>query len=247
MKTIEIDERRVLVIPGNKQETISYAAQLILKKAQDAINDHGFFAIALSGGSTPKLVYQALSSSKQQIAWDKVYLFWSDERSVPPNDPMSNYHMAIVEGGLEKLPIKKENIFRMQAEDNIEENALKYEKTIKEKLKNRPFDLILLGVGEDGHTASLFPDTEALHEKNRLVIQNYVPQKKTWRMTFTFECINAADEIHFYLLGESKADILEKVLAPTGNLPSQKIGTPTHKATFIADTAAINLSLGLKD
>jgi 6-phosphogluconolactonase len=243
VKEIPFDGRRHLFIPGNKEATIEFAASHFIKCAGEAIADHGFFAVALSGGSTPKLIYKLLSSKyRDAISWDKVLLFWSDERAVSPEDSESNAHMALEEGGLKELSIPKENIFRMEGEKkDLEQVSHAYEKVIREQLKNASFDLMMLGMGDDGHTASLFPHTEALHMVGKLVAPNFVPQKKTWRLTLTFECINRAKHIVLYVLGSGKAEMVERVLKSPyspDDLPSQRVGTLSHPATYILDEDA---------
>lgn len=238
-KVQDFDERRNIVISGNYAETIQYCVDQFIEIAQDSIKHHGYFSVALSGGSTPKAIYQSLASSenREKIAWEKVLLFWSDERSVPPSDSDSNYHMAM-EAGFASLPLKLENIFRMKAEDNIEQHALEYEKLIQTRLPNKTFDAILLGMGEDGHTASLFPMTHGLKVQHRLVIGNFIPQKHTWRMTLTFECINSARHILIYALGKGKAEMVSRVLTGSydpDSLPIQNVGTTSHKALWILD------------
>jgi 6-phosphogluconolactonase len=146
-----------------------------------------------------------------------------------------------MEAGLASLPIPKEHIFRMKAEANIEENALEYERKIRELVPSSKFDLLMLGMGEDGHTASLFPHTHALHTKDRLVVGNYVPQKQTWRMSFTYECINSAHYTCIYSMGKNKADTVAKVFTGPRDpdlLPSQRVGTPSHKAVWVLDRDA---------
>lgn len=239
MKQWTIDRRRNLVVPGDKEATLKYATSHWLDCARKAIADHDAFYVALSGGSTPKALFQRFTHD--DLDWSKVYLFWSDERAVPPDDPDSNYHMAIEEGGLGKLPIPTHQIHRMVAEGDLEEGAKDYERTIKETLGDAPFDLVMLGMGDDGHTASLFPHTDALKVTNRLVVPNHVPQKETWRMTFTYQTINAAETIALYVLGAGKAQVLPKVLKGEEDpltYPSQKVGTPAHPALWIADEAA---------
>lgn len=238
-----IDKRRKIIIPGDKNETLSFIADHWIKSANIAIEKKGSFYVALSGGSTPKKLFQMLSSEdyRNQVDWSKVYLFWSDERSVAADHPDSNYHMALVDGGLKQLPILPEHIFRMEAEADCEKNALAYEITIKRMVKDSSFDLIMLGMGDDGHTASLFPYTKALHEKEKLVVANYVPQKKCWRLSFTFTLINQAKEICIYVLGAEKATMLERVLTSPFNeeeLPSQGVGSAHHPALWIADREA---------
>lgn len=231
------DSRRNLFIANDTAEAIAFATEHWIHSAKQAIQQRGKFAVALSGGSTPKAIYQALSHEKD-LDWTKVFLFWSDERSVPPDHPDSNYKMAMESFG--KLPIPPHQIFRMKAEEHREQNAKDYEEKIRHHLGKHLFDLVMLGVGEDGHTASLFPNTEALHVEDRLVVPNYVEAHKTWRMTFTFPCINQSAKIAFYALGASKQTIIPQVLnAPiVSSYPASKIGTPEHPALWILDKAA---------
>jgi 6-phosphogluconolactonase len=236
------DERRNISIPGDKQETITFCVKQLLQIGQEAIQQQGFFTIALSGGSTPNAIFKELSQPQyaDQLDWTKVLCFWSDERSVPPNHPESNYHMAM-QSGLGSLPIPQENIFRMEAEKDIEEGAKRYEELFIEKVPSRQFDLMMLGMGEDGHTASLFPRTHGLHTNDRLFIANYVPQKHTWRMSATYNSIHSSRIICIYVLGESKAEMVAKALTSPydpDNLPVQRVGTTTHKAIWILDQYA---------
>jgi len=236
-----IDERRRLIVPGDREKTIHYCVDHWFQVAQEAIADHGYFAVALSGGSTPLAIFQKLSAphNRDRIDWSKLFLFWGDERSVPPHHVDNNYRMAMEEGGLNQLPLNPKHIFRMEAEHDIESQAIEYERILKKILKDRPLDLIMLGMGDDGHTASLFPNTEGLHVENRWVIANYVPQKNSWRMSFTFDFINQAHHIFFYVLGKEKKEMLEKILEPFSDLfPAQKIGTPLHPAYWIIDLDA---------
>ena len=237
-----VDQRRHLIIPGNYEVTIAFCCDHFCKLAKNAIDTHGAFFVALSGGSTPKTIFERLTTEPyaQKIDWSKVHLFWGDERSVPPDHEESNYRMAM-KAGLEKMPIPKEQIHRMHAEKEIEKNALEYEKTILQVLGKHPFDMIMLGMGEDGHTASLFPETKALYEKEHLVVANEVPQKNTWRMTLTFDCINQAQNAVFYVLGAGKKEMLARVLSAGEKFPSQRIGTKEHPALWIADEAAAAL------
>ncbi len=243
MKEFLFDNRRLILVPGDLETTLDYCVSHWIDTALKAIEDHDFFAVALSGGSTPKAIYQKLvvSEAAQKIDWKKVFLFWSDERSVSPSSSESNYHMAMEEGGLNTLPVPRENIFRMVAEATIERNAQLYEQLILDKLGRNGFDLIMLGMGSDGHTASLFPHTQALQVTHHLVTVNEIPAQKTWRMTFTYECINTAKNICLYVLGASKAKTLEQVFFSSyqpEEYPSQKVGTPLHKALWILDEEA---------
>lgn len=235
-------ENAELIVPGDLDSTIHYAASHFTKTCRDAIQEHGVFSVALSGGSTPKAIYELLCQPPYslEIEWDKIHLFWSDERSVPPTDNESNYHMAL-KAGFSEMLIPPSHIHRMVAERDIEKNAELYEKKIVSILDGRSFDLVMLGMGEDGHTASLFPSTAALQSQGRFVVANYIPQKNTWRMTLTFECINDAANIAFYVTGKNKAEMLHKVLYSEPTFPCQFVGTPDHPALWIADEAAAAL------
>ncbi|MBS0625357.1 MAG: 6-phosphogluconolactonase [Verrucomicrobia bacterium] len=232
---IHWDAKRDLAVPGDAAETIAFAVDHWLKSARAAIEKKGRFAVALSGGSTPKAIFEKLAEKPTALDWSRVLLFWSDERAVPPDHPDSNYKMAL-DAGFSKLPIPSNHIFRMKAETHIEQHALEYEKTIRRELGPSLFDLVMLGVGEDGHTASLFPGTTALDIQDRLVVANHIPQKNTWRMTFTFPCINQSALAVIYALGASKQEIVPQALK--GHFPSSHVGTQERKALWILDKAA---------
>lgn len=241
IKVYKWDERRLIIIPGDKSTTIEFCVKHFIDSANEAIKHHGKFFVALSGGSTPKAIYDLLATHHiDAVDWKKVYIFWSDERSVPPEHPDSNYHMAMT-CGFSKLPIPSSQIFRMHAEENLKDNATLYEKTINNVLEDHPFDLVMLGMGEDGHTASLFPKTKGLEDKTHLVIANYIPEKDTWRMTMTFKCINSASNIVLYVIGNSKKETLKTVFNikdPNSLPPSCKVGTKESPALWIVDNDA---------
>jgi 6-phosphogluconolactonase len=238
------DSRRDLIVPGEADQTIAFAAEHWIHTASRAILERGRFAVALSGGSTPKAIYQALVASyKSALDWKKVLLFWSDERAAPPTHPDSNYRMAM-ESGLLGLPIPPAQIFRMKAEEaDIEKNAIDYEEILRRELGPSLFDLVMLGVGEDGHTASLFPKTGALSEQTKLVAANHLPEKNTWRMTLTFPCIRQSQKAVIYAIGENKQAIAALALrAPIASpFPSSAIGTSEHKSLWVLDRAAARL------
>jgi cystathionine beta-synthase len=238
------DDRRDIVIAGDAVDAAFFSAQQFVKLAKHSIAQRGIFAAALSGGSTPKALYELLSKEpfKSQVDWSKVLLFWSDERCVSPDHSESNYGTAM-QAGLDSLPILKENIFRMPADSpELEQAALNYETQIKAHVPNGTFDLVMLGVGEDGHTASLFPNTHGLHvDQPRLAIANFLPAKEKWRMSLTFECINASRNIWITAIGKGKAEILKRIFTSPYTpdlLPAQKVGTPKHKALWILDYGA---------
>ncbi len=236
---MHIDKRRMLLNPGDKQTTLAFCAHQFIEICNAALEKKGFCTVALSGGSTPQALFALLSSPpyNTQTDWGNIHLFWSDERAVPPESPESNYGAAM-RSGLSTLPIPKEHIHRMIAEHDIEKNALVYEKTIHKILRGHPFDLITLGLGEDGHIASLFPNTPALAIEDRDIVAQFVPQKNTWRMTMTYSCLHNTHHLIIYVLGDSKASILHQVLFEPSNYPATRLGSHTCPATWIADDAA---------
>ena len=243
-----IDDKRDLIKGEDKFHTIQLCVHQFIQSATQAISERNAFHVALSGGSTPKAIFQSLAdeTNREKIDWSKVYLWWSDERSVDGSHEDSNYRMAL-EAGFSTLPIPEDQIFRMVGEGDIEAHALDYENLIQKFIPECKFDLIMLGMGEDGHTASLFPETHALHSDGRLVVANFVPKLNTWRMTFTYKLINQAHHVVIYVLGESKASMLNRILKgdyTPDQLPLQRVGTPSNKAIFITDqSAAKNLDL----
>lgn len=228
------------LIPGDKETTILKASELWIEAAKKAIDEKGTFYVALSGGSTPKAIYSNLADDYQDaLDWDKVHLFFSDERSVPPGNTESNYNMAL-EFGFGRLPVPEEHIHRMVAEEDIEKGAEDYQFEIKQVLGDAPFDLIMLGMGDDGHTASLFPNTTALTEKERLVVANYIDTKETWRMTMTYPCINAAKEVHIYVLGDAKKEMVKEIFVDKKDYPVANV-QPEGGAIWILDNEAAAL------
>lgn len=228
---------REIIIPGNQDATLQYAINEWVRIAKEAISTQGKFTVALSGGSTPRAIYKGLLDYKDSLDWSKVLLFWSDERAVPQDDLESNYRSAMEFFTL--LPVPKENIFPMKGTGDLEANALDYEKLISEHAP--VFDLMMLGMGDDGHTASLFPRTHGLHAEGRTVIANFIPSKDVWRLSLTFECINRAKKTVVYILGASKAKIAHKILTGPYEpdlLPIQRVGTESNPARFILDEAA---------
>jgi 6-phosphogluconolactonase len=225
------------------------AAAEFTAQASAAVRANGRFTVALSGGSTPKTLYSLLAT-KPGIPWDKIYFFWGDERHVPPDQPESNYRMAN-EALLSRVPVHPENIFRIHSEEkDAAAAALQYEQTLTDFFHLSPgqfprFDLIFLGVGPDGHTASLFPDTAALNEKTHLVVANWVPKFNTFRITFTFPVLNAAACVTFLSSGADKASILHEVLDNNrAGLPSQRVRPVNGQLIWLVDEpAARTLSL----
>jgi len=237
-------EIRILTTP---QELFAAAAEEVVRSANEAIAQHGRFTIALSGGSTPKNLFNLLATNaRASLPWDRMFFFWGDERHVPPTDPDSNYRMA-EEAMLSKIPVAAGNVFRVAAENpDAAAAAEAYEQTLRKFFALAPgefprFDLILLGMGPDGHTASLFPGTSGLQEKSRLVIANWVEKLKTHRLSFTFPVLNAAACVTFLVSGTDKAPALHSVLesdVPGEQYPAKLVKPGDGKLIWIIDRAA---------
>ena len=218
-------------------------ARQFIESGVDAIQKKGIFSTALAGGSTPKAAYELLSSSEfaTQLDWSKVQIFWGDERCVPPDHPDSNYLMTY-ETLIKKIPIPAENVHRIQGELEPSEGAKKYEEEIRTYLGETPqLDLVLLGMGDDGHTASLFPGTKPIYENTKLAAATYVQKLSSWRITLTPVMINQALNITFIVAGANKAQTLRQVLEGKYNpnvYPSQIIHPIAGSLTWLIDDAA---------
>ncbi len=229
---------RTLISLDSEEKVIDFCIIHFVDEANFAIDTHDSFCVALSGGSTPKKFYDALTQSEEAKAldWSKIYLFWSDERSVAPTDPNSNYHMAME--FFSKAPFNSAKAFRMQAErPDREKSAAEYAELILKHCHHARLDLVYLGLGEDGHIASLFPGTEALKVTNKLVCANFVPTLNTWRMTLTLTCINSACNILLIATGSKKTAILHEVLDDKDQTkyPAQAISGKETPAFFVTD------------
>jgi len=225
-----------------------FAAEKFVEIANKAIEENGRFTVALAGGSTPKSLYQLLASDsfKNQIDWTKVFFFFGDERNVSPDSEESNFRMAN-ESLFAPLQISDENIFRWQTElKDAERTAEDYEVSVtvffalpEDKLPR--FDLILLGMGDDGHTASLFPFTEALKEGKKNVVVNWVEKLNTNRLTFTYPTINNASNVIFLVSGESKAEALKEILegkCQPEKYPAQSVKPENGELFWLVDDKA---------
>lgn len=224
------------------RETLNEAAaSFIVEIAARALRTNDKFSIVLSGGSTPESLYRMLASDrfKDKIEWTKTLVFFGDERCVAPDDAQSNYRMAN-ENLLSKIPLPPENVFRPRGEIEPHEAATEYEAIVKKTLGARPrFDLILLGLGDDGHTASLFPDTRALSETERLVAANFVEKLNAFRLTLTFSAINSARNVIFLVAGASKAEALKKIFsAESFDSPAQRVKLRDGRCFWFLDRAA---------
>ncbi len=240
---------RSIEVLASAPDLFHAAAEEFVRAARTAIGAQGRFAVALSGGSTPKALYSLLATNYADFVWNRVFLFFGDERHVPPTDADSNYRM-VNESLLTKIQIPAENVFRVQAENpDAAAAASEYEAQLRRFFElrsgDRPgefprFDLILLGLGPDGHTASLFPDSPALEEQSRLVVANWVAKFNAHRITFTFPVLNRAAEIIFLASGADKADMVRQVLEGknTPPLPSQRVQPSDGKLLWMLDEAA---------
>lgn len=235
-----------ILITENKNELAKKAVELITTAAVNAVEKRGRFSAALAGGSTPRATYQllALPTQKPQIPWQHVHLFWGDERCVPPDDNQSNYLM-VKNSLLDHVELPQQNIHRMAGELKPQEAAEKYSMELNDFFQGDiRFDLVMLGMGDDGHTASLFPHTEALNT-TLPVTANFVPKLDTWRLTLSAEIINAAHQVLFLVAGENKARALAHVLEGKNDpdeYPSQKIKPEDGELIWLIDkTAAANL------
>ena len=234
-----------LVVHPDRQSFIDGSADFIAELAARAIRERGRFTIALSGGSTPRPIYDRLAAAvtAERIDWSKVQIFFGDERCVPPDDSRSNYRMAR-EVLLDRVPLLADNIHRIRGEIDPAQAALIYEQELHSLFRTSTFpafDLICLGMGDNGHTASLFPGTAALREKERWVVPQYVEVMTTWRVTFTAPLINAARDIAFLVEGAGKAEMLWRVLEGPYQpdvLPAQLIQPVRGQLHWLVDAAA---------
>ena len=226
------------------------AAEHFVTLAAEAIAARGRFAVALAGGSTPRATYALLTTEEfaARVDWSRVHVFWGDERCVPPDHPDSNYRM-VREALLDKIPIPTENVHRIRGELSPDQAAVAYHEKLEAVLgANARFDLILLGMGANGHTASLFPGTAALHEQARWVMAHYVDKLGMWRVTLTPVAINAAAHVTFIVSGAGKAEQLREVLAGPYQpdvLPAQIVRpTDGHLLWLVDAAAAVHLREG---
>jgi 6-phosphogluconolactonase len=233
-------EIRVLNTP---QELFQTAATEFISLAEHFVQANGRFTVALSGGSTPRALYSLLASEVvPHIAWEKIFFFFGDERPVPPDDPESNYRMAN-ESLLSRVSIPPDHVFRIPAEEGAASAAQSYEETLRGFFQLKPeefprFDLIFLGLGPDGHTASLFPGSAALAEEKRLVVDNWVEKFKTARITFTYPVINNASNVILLVSGGDKAPAVRQVLQEAADLPAHRIQPRDGRLLWVLDRAA---------
>lgn len=237
-------------IAADREALMQLAAEEFAARAEAAIQARGAFAVALSGGSTPKELYARLASEahpfRRRIAWDKVHFFWGDERHVPPDDRESNYRMAR-EAMLAQLPIAAANVQRILAENpDAAAAAVAYEQTLRQYFKLSPgelprFDLVLLGLGPEGHTASLFPGNKVPRDSSRLVAATWVEKLHADRITLTPAVLNHAARVAFLVSGADKAEIIAQVIRGPQRpeeLPAQCVRPELTSIVWLIDQAA---------
>lgn len=238
-------EIRVFVDP---EALTQAAAAEFMQQANQAIQSRGQFTIALSGGSTPKSLYALLATRpwRNQIPWNQVHLFWGDERHVLPSNPSSNFRMT-QERLLFQVPIPQKNVHRIKAENpDAKAAAAEYEQDLKQSFclgehQFPRFDLVLLGMGSNGHTASLFPGTDAVHEQTHLAVASWVEELNSDRITLTPPVLNNAACVIFFVTGSEKATMLKTVLEGVyqpDRLPAQIIRPTRGKVVWMIDQAA---------
>lgn len=236
---------REIIVCRDLEALSRRAAEHFVVLAEQAIAARGRFMVALSGGSTPKALYALLATAEfsAQLAWRQIHLFWGDERCVAPDHGESNYRM-VEESLLAKIVIPRANVHRMAGEIDPANAAAAYQDDLTNIFALRQnqlprFDLIFLGLGDDGHTASLFPQSSALHEATRWVVATYVEKLDSHRLTLTFPVLNHATQVSFLVAGASKAAVLQALLqSPDADFPAAKIQPDDGRVTWFVDGAA---------
>lgn len=238
-------------VAADPEELAREGAGIFVARVEEALRERGTCTVVLAGGSTPRGVYSLLAgdgSLRAAIPWEKVHFFFGDERHVPPDHPESNFRMAN-EVLLSKVAVPADHVHRIRGEEpDARKAAEEYEGVLRSFSRLKPgeipeLDFILLGMGADGHTASLFPGTEALKERKRLVVANWVPGLNAYRLTMTLPLLNKARYVLFLVTGEEKAETLRKVLEekPNEALPAGLIRPTGGKCYWLVDRSAARL------
>jgi 6-phosphogluconolactonase len=247
---------REIKLVADAAELAREAAETFVRLATEAVAAKGSFSVALSGGSTPKALFGLLAGEYlDRVPWRETHFFWGDERHVPPDHPDSNYRMTR-EAMLSTAPVPPENVHRVEAENpDAADAADAYGRTLERWFGTRPgefprVDLVLLGMGPDGHTASLFPHTTALHETARSVVANWVPKFDAYRITLTAPVLNNAANVLFLVAGADKAEALHEVHEGARNpdeYPSQLVRPTSGSLRWLVDRAAAARLLHFSD
>ena len=228
-----LDDREVILTPN----LIADAAAFILRQARQALAERGEFRIALSGGNTPRPIYAEFGQIARDLPWERVRFTFGDERCVPPDDAASNYRMAR-ESLFEPSTIPERSVLRMRGEIEPQLAAQEYEDALTLLATQHGetiyrHDLLLLGMGADGHTASLFPGTAALGEQVRRVVANFVPQLESWRLTMTLPLLNQSRQVLFLVSGDKDPRLLERVLAGDAEFPASRVSPPNGRLSWM--------------
>ncbi|WP_083588470.1 6-phosphogluconolactonase [Chlamydia trachomatis] len=229
---ISLNDANRMLIADSQEEFLQIACYDWISTANKAIHKRGAFYVALSGGKTPLQIFQEIVKKRAAISdCSKIVVFWGDERANEDVEAGSNYLKAM--DILKGLCIPEDQIFRMDTADPKGDEA--YEALIQKYVPDAIFDMVMLGVGEDGHTLSLFPETHALEEKERFVVFNEVPQLHTRRMTLTFPIVRQARHLVAYVQGENKQDLFHKLVHPLGRdtFPIERVGTPLNPVQWV--------------
>ena len=244
--------RREVHVFDDVTSLMQNAAEIAVACAVAAMRDGGRFSLALSGGSTPTSLYELLATDAfaRRMDWPRVELFWGDERCVPPDDVASNYR-TVREALLDRVPVDAANVHRIAGEAEPADAATSYARELRAAFatpsgppltrRGSRFDLVLLGLGADGHTASLFPGTAAVHETERWVVAHHVHAVSTWRITLTPVVLNAAADVLFLVTGREKAPALRRVLEgpfQPDELPAQAIAPRSGRTRWLVDADA---------
>lgn len=231
----------------NKEKLVTATAEYVADSIEKAIQKSGLCNVALSGGNTPGGVYSMLAASpyRDRVDWSRLHLFWGDERMVPPEHQDSNFRM-VQETLLNHVKIPGDNIHRIRGESEPPKAAEEYAALLHDHFKTDlpEFDIILLGLGEDGHTASIFPETDAVEECERHAVAVYVSRLNSWRVTLTLPVINAAREILFLVSGKSKSEIIQRIMSikqPAKELPATMVNPQNGELHWMLDSEAMVL------
>jgi 6-phosphogluconolactonase len=233
------EDGRIHVAPDARSAG-SFAAKRIAESARSAVRDRGFFGIAVSGGETPKVCFEALAAAplRDEVDWGRWQLFLADERCVPSDDPASNFRL-VRENLLARVSLPAGRVHRWPTESAAESAAFEYERELETALGAPPvFDLVQLGLGSDGHTASLFPGTEALAERTRSAAVGLAPTPPRRRLTLTLPVLNRARGVLFLVVGEEKAEIVRRVIEENDPRLPASLVRPERLAAWVLDAAA---------
>jgi len=234
--------KRSIRIVADPAAIADAAAEKIISLADAAISERGKFSIALSGGSTPKTLFSLLATDvySRRVGWKNWQIYFGDERCVPPEHPDSNFRMAS-EAMLNHVAIPAENIHRMKGEIDPQQSAVEYGRLLKQNFGDGGLEVILLGMGDDGHTASLFPHTAALEETHHRCVANYVEKLNAWRITMSAPFINRAAQVIIMVSGAAKAARIQQVLngpPDPKTLPIQMVAPANGEVLWVLDKPA---------